>query len=106
MKDYTSEHAWLKVEYNLGLTPESEQSFQGMIDHLSFMFQSCKTVSSLTGDFYNCSQKAQETEDMFAVELQVLGPKILACKPGFLGGANQAMKHKFAQKLINPYLEC
>ena len=28
VKDYTSEHAQLKVEYYLGLTPESEQSFQ------------------------------------------------------------------------------
>ena len=25
--DYTSKHTWLEVEYYLGLTPESEQSF-------------------------------------------------------------------------------
>ena len=55
-----------------GLDPESEQSFQGLIDHLSFTFQSCKTVSSLIGDFYNWSQKAHETEDMFVDKLQVL----------------------------------
>ena len=53
VKDYTSEHAWLEVECYLGLTPESEQSFQGMKDHLSLTFQSCETVSSLKGDFYN-----------------------------------------------------
>ena len=58
VKDYTSEHAWLEVEYHLGLTPKSEQSIQGLIDHLSLTFQSCKTVSSLIGDFYNQSQKA------------------------------------------------
>ena len=35
VKDYTSEHAQLEVEYYLGLTPKSEQSFQGLIDHLT-----------------------------------------------------------------------
>ena len=53
VKDYTSEQARSEVEYYLGLTPEEEQSFQGLIDHLSLTFQSCKTVSSLIADFYN-----------------------------------------------------
>ena len=50
VKDYTLEHAQLEVQYYLGLTPKSEQSFQELIDHLSLAFQSCKTVSSLTGN--------------------------------------------------------
>ena len=45
VKDYTSEQARSEVEYYLGLTPEEEQSFQGLIDHLSLAFQSCKMVS-------------------------------------------------------------
>ena len=64
-KGYTSEQAQSEVEYYLGLTPEGKQSFQGLIDHLSLVFQSCKMVSSLIADFYNQSQKARETEDMF-----------------------------------------
>ena len=57
VQDYTSEeHAQLEVEYYLGLTAESEQSFQVLIDHLSLTFQSCEMVSSLIGDFYNQSQ--------------------------------------------------
>ena len=72
VKDYTSEHAWLELEYYLGLTSKSEQSFQRLIDHLSLTFQSCKTVSSLMGEFYNQSQKACQTEDMFMDKLQVL----------------------------------
>ena len=51
VKHYTSEHALLKVEYYLGLMPKSKQSFQELIDHLSLMFQSCETVSSLIGVF-------------------------------------------------------
>ena len=87
----------------MGLTPKEEQSFQGLIDHLSLAFQSCKSVSSLIADFYNRSQKIQETEDAFAEELQVLIQKIVALKPEFKGEANQALKHQFAQNLRDPY---
>ena len=76
MKDYTSEQVQSEVEYYLGLTPKSDQSFQGLIDHLSLAFQSCEMVSSLIADFYNWSQKARENEDMFADE-QVLVQKKL-----------------------------
>ena len=72
VKDYTSEQARSEVEYYLDLTPKEEQSFQGLIDHLSLTFQSCETVSSLIADFYNWFQKARETEDAFADELQIL----------------------------------
>ena len=60
-------------------------------------------VSSLIEDFYNQSQKIQETEDAFADELQVLVTKIVAQKPEFVSEANQALKHQFAQNLRDPY---
>ena len=103
VKDYTSEQARSEVEYYLGLTPEEEQFFQGLIDHLSLAFKSCKMVSSLIVDFYNWSQKTQETEDAFADELQVLDRKIVAQKPEFKSKANQALKHQFPQNLRDPY---
>ena len=87
----------------MGLTPKEEQSFQGLIDHLSLAFQSCETVSSLIADFYNWSQKIRETEDAFTDELQVLVKKIVARKPEFTGEANQALKHQFTQNLRDPY---
>ena len=103
VKDYTSEQARSEVEYYLGLTPKEEQSFQGLIDHLSLAFQSCETVSSLIADFYNQFQKTRETEDAFADELQVLVRKIVAQKLEFIHEANQALKHQFAQNLRDPY---
>ena len=103
VKDYTSEQARSEVEYYLGLTPKEEQSFQGLIDHLSLAFQSCEMVSSLIADFYKQSQKTQETEDAFADELEVLVQKIVAQKPEFIGEANQALKNQFAQNLRDPY---
>ena len=103
VKDYTSEQARSEVEYYLGLTPKEEQSFQGLIDHLSLAFQYCKMVSSLIADFYNWSQKTWETEDAFADELQVLVRKIVAWKPEFKNKANQDLKHQLAQNLQDPY---
>ena len=103
VKDYTSEQARSEVEYYLGLTPKEEQSFQGLIDHLSLAFQSCETVSSLIADFYNRFQKTRETEDAFADELQILVWKIIAQKLEFIHEANQALKHQYAQNLQDPY---
>ena len=103
VKDYTSEQTRSEVEYYLGLTREEEQSFQGLIDHLSLAFQSCETVSSLIADFYNQFQKTRETEDAFADELQILVRKIVARKPEFIHEANQALKHQYAQNLRDPY---
>ena len=77
VKDYTSEQARSEVEYYLGLTPKEEQSFLGLIDHLSLAFQSFETVSSLIAYFYNWSQKIRETKDAFVDELQVLVRKIV-----------------------------
>ena len=103
VKDYTSEQARSEVEYYLGLTPEQEQSFQGLMDHLSLAFQSCKTVSSLIADFYNRCQRTRETEDAFADKLQILVRKIIARKLEFINEANQALKHQFVQNLRDPY---
>ena len=97
------EQARSEVEYYLGLTPEQEQSFQGLIDHLSLTFQSCKTVSSLIADFYNQCQRTRETEDAFADELKILVRKIIARKLEFIHKANQALKHQYAQNLRDPY---
>ena len=103
VKDYTSEQARSEVEYYLGLTPKDEQSFQGLIDHIRLMFQSCEMVSSLIADFDNWSQKTQEMKDAFADQLQVLVRKIVVWKPKFKSKANQALKHQFAQNLRDPY---
>ena len=102
VKVYTLEQARSKVEYYFGLTPKEEKSFQGLIDHLSLAFQSCKMISSLIVDFYNWSQKTWETEDIFADELQVLVRKIVAQKPEFKSEANEALKHQFTPNLREP----
>ena len=44
VKDYTSEQARSEVEYYLGFTPKQEQSFQGLIDHLSLAFSEVESI--------------------------------------------------------------
>ena len=43
VKDFTTEHAWDRVEFYMGIVAE-DQSFQGLIEHLWDAFQSGKTL--------------------------------------------------------------
>ena len=47
-------------------------SYQDLIKHLSVTFQGGKDEANLQAEFYRCSQKAKETEEAFADELQIL----------------------------------
>ena len=89
VKDFTAQHAHDEVEFYLGMMAEEDQSFEGLIDHLCDTFQLDETLSELISDFYCQSQKARETEDTYADNLQVLARKIIVWKPSFRKEANQ-----------------
>ena len=96
----------LEMEYYLGLTPESEQSFQGLIGHLSLVFQSCKMVSSMIEDFCNQSQKPRETMDAFADKLHILVRKIVAHKARILWGGKPGPETSIhTHNLRHPYFK-
>ena len=61
-------------------------------------------VISVIGDFYSWSQKARETEDMFANELQILMQKIVACKPEFLEGGKSGPQTPVCTQFRKPLL--
>ena len=103
IRSNASDHARLEVEYYLGMYPEEEQSFQGLIDHLTAAFQSSETENSLIRDFYNHIPKPKESEDAFADELQILVRKIIARKPELHLQANEALKHQYAHNLKDQY---
>ena len=92
-----------EVEFYMGMIAEEDQSFKGLIDHLCDAFQSGTTLSELISDFYGQCQKARETEDTFANDLQMLARKIIACKPSFRKEANQQLKAQYAHKLWDQY---
>ena len=104
VKGFTAEHAHDQVEFYMGMMAEEDQSFEGLIDHLCDALQSGeRLLSEFISNFYGWSQKARETEDTFADDLQVLARKIIAQKSSFRKEANQQLKAQYAHKLQDQY---
>ena len=97
--DFTTECSQDEVEFYMGMVMEEDQSFRGLIEHLRDAIQSGKTFSQLISIFYGRSQKARDSKDTFADDLQVLARKIIAWKPSFHLEANQQLKAQYMHKL-------
>ena len=67
----TAESAHHGVEFQLDLCG-SDMSYQDLIKHLSVAFKGGKDEANLLAEFYSRSQKANETEEAFVDELQIL----------------------------------
>ena len=78
VKDFTAERALNEVEFYMGMIVDDQQTFNGLVNHLKNAFQSGETVSELISDFYGHHQKRNESEDVFANDLQILVRKIIA----------------------------
>ena len=87
----------------MGMVAKEDQSFEGLIDHLHDTFQSGETLSELIKDFFVQAQKAKETEDTLADDLQVLARKIIVQKLSFCKEANQQLKAQYMHKLWDQY---
>ena len=72
VKDFTAEHACDEVEFYIRMVTEEQQTFEGLVQHLKYAFQSGETISELISNFYGQAQKKNESEDVFADDLQVL----------------------------------
>ena len=87
----------------MGMTADDQQTIDGLVNHLKNAFQSGETMSELISDFYSCHQKRNESEDVFANDLQILVRKIITHKPAFRAEANKQLKHQYAHKLHDQY---
>ena len=103
VKDFTAERAHDEVAFYMGMTVDDQQTFNGLVNHLQNAFQLGETVSKLISDFYGCHQKRNQSEDVFANDLQILVRKIIASKPSFKAEANEQLKHQYAPKLHDQY---
>ena len=72
MKDFRAECACDEVEFHIGMVMEDQQAFEGFILHLKNAFQFGETINKLISDFYGQAQKRNESDNMFADDLQVL----------------------------------
>ena len=72
VKDFTAEHAHDEVEFYMGMVVDDQQTFEGLVQHLKNAFQSGETTSKLISNFYARAQKKNESEEVFADDLQIL----------------------------------
>ena len=100
IKDMTAESAHHQVEFQLDLCG-SEISYQDLLKHLSVTFQGGKDEANLLAGFYSCVQKAKETEEAFADELQILACKVISKKPDFLHDLDMTLKQCYASQLYD-----
>ena len=70
-KDFTTEHAHDKVEFYMVMVVEDQQMFEDLMQHLKNAFQLRQTISKQISDFYVWAQKKNESEDIFAYDLQI-----------------------------------
>ena len=103
VKDFTAERARDEVEFYMGMVADDQQTFNGLVNHLKNAFQSGETISELISYFYGHHQKRNESEDVFADDLQILVRKIIARNPSFRAEANKQLKHQYGHKLHDQY---
>ena len=82
IKEKMQEKALKEVKYQLDLNG-AEMSYKDLLEHLNLTFVGGEDESTLMADFYSHTQKAKESEESFADELQVLAWKVISKKPNF-----------------------
>ena len=67
IKDFTTDHALGVAKFYLDTNEEWIVS--KLVEHLQILFESCKTFSSLLGEFYSQYKKSKEMDGQFTAEL-------------------------------------
>ena len=71
IRDFTAEYAHDEVQFYMWMVLEDQQTFEGLVQHLKNSFLVWQN-HQLISDFHDWAQKKNESEDMFADDLQVL----------------------------------
>ena len=82
IKDMTLDSTHREVEFQLDLC-RGITTYQNLLIHLSVAFQGGDEEANLLAEFFNHGQKAKESEEAFADELQILAQKVISRKPDF-----------------------
>ena len=101
IKEHTEGTARRQVDNYLDFS--DNQTFSGLMRELSTAFESCQDEASLMADFYSRKQLAEENDDEFAEQLQLLARKVICTKQSFRAEAQQALKQQFANGLKDQY---
>ena len=100
IKKQTLENVHCKVEFQLDLC-SGDINYQDLLKYLSVTFRGGDDEANLFAEFYSCSQKAKESEEAFADELQILARKVISKKPAFQINLNSTLKQRYASELYD-----
>ena len=100
IKDHMLDNACREVEFQLDLC-SSVIKYQDLLHYLSVAFQGGDDEAQILAEFYSCSQKPKESEEVFADELQVLAQKVLSKKPTFGENLNSTLKQHYTSQLYD-----
>ena len=87
-----------EVEFQLDLCG-GVTTYQDLLIHLSIAFQGGDEEANLLAEFYSHGQKAKESEEAFADELQTLARKVISRKPDFRHDLDTTLKQRYASQL-------
>lgn len=100
IKDQMQESACREVEFQLNLYG-GDILYQDLLKHLSIVFQGGNNKANILAEFYSWSQKAKESEEAFAAELQLLAHKVIGKKPNFWRNLDATLKQQCANQLYD-----
>ena len=100
IKEKMQEKVLKEVKYQLDLNG-AEMSYKDLLEHLNLAFAGGEDESTLMADFYSHTQKAKESEESFADELQVLAQKVISKKPNFWQGLDLVLKNQYVNQLYD-----
>ena len=82
IKEQTLDNAYREVKFQLDLC-SGIILYQDLLKYLSIAFQGGDDEANLLVEFYSHGQKAKESEEAFADELQILARKVISKKLDF-----------------------
>ena len=100
IKEQTLDNACHEVEFQLDLCG-SEILYQDLLRHLSITFQGGNNEANLLVEFYSHGQKANESEEAFTDELQILAHKVIIKKPDFHVNLDLMLKQRYPSQLFD-----
>ena len=94
IKDQTLDSTCHEVEFQLDPC-SGKIEYQDLLKHLSIAFQGVDDEANLLAEFYSRSQCAEELEEVFADELQLLARKVISKKPDFRVNLDTMLKQRY-----------
>ena len=100
IKDQTLDNTHCEVKFQLDLYG-GVINYQDLMHYLSIAFQGGDNEAQILAEFYSHSQRAKESEEVFANELQLLAHKVIGKTPKFHKNLDSTLKQCYVSQLYD-----